>query len=584
MKWRSSAALIQAAAFVALTIPVHLAAQAFSVLHSFTGPPDGAFPSYGSLVRDSAGNLYGTTPAGGTSTTCSSASTAGCGVVFKLDPTGNETVLYSFSGVPDGADPEGSLVLDASGNLYGTTSQGGASNLGTVFKLNATGKEAVLYSFDGTGGEYPSGSLVRDAAGNLYGTALGGFGVVFKVDPTGNETVLHSFGPAPDGSGPQGGLVQDSVGNLYGTTNGGGISSCVYYTGVAPFKQGGCGTVFKMDTSGKETVLYSFSGSDQGPDGARPWAGVVLDAGGNLYGTTTEGGTSPQCLISLASYPYHTWIGCGSVFELDPSGKEMVLRSFTGTDGSEPLGALVQDASGSLYGTTTSTVFKLDATGTETLLYMFTGAANGAYPLAGLVLDGAGYLYGTTSQGGNSNLGTVFKVSVAGVPDFSLTPASTSVTVQPGGQGTDAITIAPRNGAFGSAIQLSCVVTGPALTPACSLSPALVTLGSNSVPSTLTITTPVSARLAPLQFRSFYGLWLPLAIVSVIPVVAARKQRHRNSGVWSLLLLVVLFEIACGGGNSSGSNVGPTNYEVTVTGSANTGAIQHTTQVTVTVQ
>ena len=198
-----------------------------ATLYSFSGPPDGMNPQ-ADLVEDTKGNLYGTTSQGGvTGGACGS---LGCGVVFKLDTTGKETVLYSFAGEPtDGADPMAGLILDVSGNLYGTTSQGGTSNFGTVFKLDTTGKETVLYSFTGK--------------------------------PT-------------DGADPMAGLVLDAAGNLYGTTSQGGTSS-------------NFGTVFKLGTTGKETVLYSFTGGPS--DGADPMAGLVLDAAGNLYGTTSQG-------------------------------------------------------------------------------------------------------------------------------------------------------------------------------------------------------------------------------------------------------------------------------------------------------
>jgi uncharacterized repeat protein (TIGR03803 family) len=191
------------------------------------------------------------------------------------------SVLHTFTGQPDGGHPFAGLVLDRAGNLYGTTSSGGTSDGGTVFKLETTGKETVLYNFTGgADGGYPSqGELILDAAGNLYGTAgiggAGGFGVVFKLDPTGTETVLHTFA-GPYGGSSTGRLVQDAAGNLYGTTSGGGAS-----------KQG---TVFKVDPSGKETVLYSFTG---GTDGTAPITDLALDTEGDLYGTTDSGGSSP---------------------------------------------------------------------------------------------------------------------------------------------------------------------------------------------------------------------------------------------------------------------------------------------------
>ena len=197
-----------------------------TVLHSFTGPAgDGAEPMAG-LTRDAKGNLYGTTVYGG-SGTCKNGGLDGCGTVFKLDKTSKETVLYSFPGTEsDGTYPDAGLVPDAAGNLYDTTFGGGASGAGTVFKLDKTGKETVLYSFDGADGANPVAGLVWDAKGNLYGTTYNGasgYGTVFKLEKTGKETVLHSF-VGTDGAHPYAGLVRDAKGKLYGTTYLGGSS------------------------------------------------------------------------------------------------------------------------------------------------------------------------------------------------------------------------------------------------------------------------------------------------------------------------------------------------------------------------
>jgi uncharacterized repeat protein (TIGR03803 family) len=257
-----------------------------TVLYSFTGGKDGASP-YAGVIRDSTGDLYGTTAFGGSS---------GAGVVFELDTTGTETVLYSFTGLGDGGTPIGGLDRDSAGNLYSTTVSGGASGDGVVFKLDTTGAETVLHSFTGADGANPDAGVIRDAAGNLYGTTVSGgasgYGTVFKLDTGGTETVLYSFKGGADGSGPEAGLIRDPAGNLYGTTYGGG--TC-------------CGVIFKVDTAGTETVLYSFSG---GADGAYPAAGLIKDAAGNLYGTTYSGGiTQGNCALSG---------GCGVVFMLEP--------------------------------------------------------------------------------------------------------------------------------------------------------------------------------------------------------------------------------------------------------------------------
>lgn len=315
--------------------------------------------------------------------------------------------LYTFTGGADGGQPIGGLIEDTEGNLYGTTCCGGTYGAGTVFMLDKSGSETVLYSFTGgADGDQPYANLIRDAKGNLYGTTYWGgtsaacnggtgCGVVFKLDAGGQEMVLHAFaGTDGDGANPYDGLVQDSAGNVYGTTVSGGTSSAC---------SGGCGVVFGISKFGKERVLHSFSGAD----GAIPYAGLVLDAKGNLYGTTQYGGT----------------YGSGTVFKLDNTRTESVLYSFSGgTDGRLPLlGYLVRDTKGNLYGTTqfggvygAGNVFKLDNTNTETVLYSFSGGTDGAYPYAGLVRDAEGNLYGTTNQGGASGYGTVFKVDKTG--------------------------------------------------------------------------------------------------------------------------------------------------------------------------
>ena len=368
-------------------------AQTFTLLYTFTGGTDGSTP-LGGVILDAAGNLYGTTSQGG-NLACS----LGCGTLFKVDAAGNHTVLYSFAGTGagDGQYPNAALVRDAAGNLYRTTVGGGASGYGTVFKLDTTGKETVLHSFSGATGDgaSPYGGVVRDGQGNLYGTTEAGgtsnCGTVFKLDTTGQETVLYSFtGTAGDGKSPFAGVVRDGHGNLYGTTQAGGVFNY--------------GTVFKLDTTGKETVLYSFAGA--GDDGAQPMSALARDANGNFYGTTNTGGTGIDG-------------GNGVVFKLDNTGRERVLCRFpwTGAKGIHPHG-VVRDAQGNLYGTTVfhgafgwGTVFKLAPTGKLTVLYNFTGSnADGGIPYAGVARDGHGNLYGTTSAGA-LGYGTVFKIT-----------------------------------------------------------------------------------------------------------------------------------------------------------------------------
>jgi uncharacterized repeat protein (TIGR03803 family) len=369
-------------------------AQTFTVLHSFTGGEDGGNPA-GGVIRDAAGNLYGTAPAGG-DLNCGGG--FGCGVVFKLDAIGKETVLLKFSGGANGVSPQNGVIRDAAGNLYGTTGFGGdlTCACGTVFKLDTTGKEAVLHTFTGApDGKTPYGGLIRDAQGNLYGTTrfggdptcnTVGCGTVFKLNAAGKETVLHSFTGGTDGEDPIAVVVRDAAGNLFGTTLSGGPS--------------GLGTVFKLDRAGTETVLHSFASS---PDGSQPGGGLI-PVGEDLYGTT-EGGGNFCC--------------DGTVYKLDKTGKVTVVYSFTGgVEAASPFAGLVHDAAGNFYGTTTEggasnfgTVFKLDSTGKQTLLHGFTGGLDGAEPLGSLIQDAAGNLYGTTVYGGGFGFGTVFKIT-----------------------------------------------------------------------------------------------------------------------------------------------------------------------------
>jgi uncharacterized repeat protein (TIGR03803 family) len=254
-----------------------------TVLYNFAGGTDGAGPqNQGQMVMDAAGDIYGTTTGGGVSD-CDINGFFGCGTVFKLTNTGSETVLYRFcseANCSDGQNPIAGLVMDSTGNLYGTTFYGGAYGYGTVFELNpTTGQETVLHSFDFSDGELPIGGVILDKSGNLYGAADGGGtigdGTVFKMDTTGNETVLYNFCSAPnctDGALPQANIVRVGQ-DLYGTT----------YVGGAY----GDGTVFMVNSKkGKETVLHSFAGSD----GANPHGSLVRDKTGNLYGTTMQGG------------------------------------------------------------------------------------------------------------------------------------------------------------------------------------------------------------------------------------------------------------------------------------------------------
>ncbi len=258
-----------------------------TVLHSFAGEPDGFGPEYGLLDVDET--LYGTTANGGTN---------GDGTVFAVTTSGTETVLHSFAGDPDGAHPKSGLI-NVNGTLYGTTFYGGSNcsshgGCGTVFTITASGAETVLYSFKGGSGdgEYPTQAALLDVNGALYGTTKRGGtknrGTVFSITASGAETVLHSFGSSGDGIYPYGGLV-DVNGTLYGTTSNGGSVSCGVRYGNIP----GCGTVFSITTSGKETVLHSFGAPK---DGKYPYSGLI-NVGDTIYGTTTAGGAKDAGIV-----------------------------------------------------------------------------------------------------------------------------------------------------------------------------------------------------------------------------------------------------------------------------------------------
>jgi uncharacterized repeat protein (TIGR03803 family) len=396
--WMSVPVMFLLIVFLALP---SVQAQTFTTLYSFTGGADGANPSTATMTRDAQGNLYGTTQFGGNNT-CNVSLHEGCGTVFKLDTTGNLTPLHIFAGGAQGLGSSG-LVLDGNGNLYGTA--GGGLGHGLVFRVAKSGTYTELYNFaGGSDGDLPWQYLVRDTAGNLYGTTLlggvskdplcpnsQGCGTVFELGPTGQHKVLYSFLNNSDGSEPDS-LIRDSTGNLYGTTSRGG-KGCVPVSG--------CGTVFKLDASGKKTVLHAFTG---GSDGSTPSGELVLDAAGNLYGTASAGGD--------LTCPYNGGAGCGVVFKIDANSVETVLHAFHGgSDGNVPVSVVLGttgDFSTALFGITQSgpntnicgTVFKLDFSGTLTNLHNIAGGSEGCMPVGTLIQDEFRNLYGATVLGG----------------------------------------------------------------------------------------------------------------------------------------------------------------------------------------
>src|SRR5579863_4118151 len=413
-----------------------------ATLYSFcpvSGCKDGEQPYQAGVIQDAAGNLYGTTEDGGES---NEGTVFKLAPPPTSEGTWTETVLYNFCAVKnctDGEQPQAGLIKDTAGNLYGTTKDGGVIGSGVVFKLappalpGGQWTETLLYSFcllDGcTDGEYPEAALVQDTAGNLYGTTENGGasddGMAFKLAPPAvpggpwTETVLYNFCSETncvDGESPYGAaLLLDTAGNLYGTIDGGVYAEGAVFKLAPPAMSGGKWT---------ETVLYSFCMVGAScTDGEVPYGVALLqDAAGNLHGTTEDGGAN----------------GEGVVFKLAPPAilggqwTETVLYNFcpvTGcADGAEPEAGLIRDLAGNLYGTTEAggansygTVFKLAQSGgvwTETVLYSFCSlgsCADGQYPnVAALVQNAAGNLYGTTDSGGVSNDGVVFEI-VGGV-------------------------------------------------------------------------------------------------------------------------------------------------------------------------
>lgn len=544
----------------------------YAALYNFCSQPyctDGAKP-LGDLIVDAAGNFYGTTSMGGVN---------GRGTVFKLTPSGNgytESVLYNFCSqsqgsalCTDGVTPVG-LIEDSSGNLFGTTNWGGTGatlvnggyGYGTVFMLAPSGsgyKYTVLYSFcpsSSTGicldGAAPAtGALVEDASGNLYGmTTLGGAGnhalgcngigcgTVFKLSPNSGgyvETVLYSFcsqggSSCTDGGYPYAGLIEDASGNFYGTTSAGGVNSC---------DTPGCGTVFKLAPNGSgsytESVLHSFVYTD----GTGPDAGLIEDASGNFYGTTSNGGAGLSWRCE----------GCGSgtVFELSPSGSGY----------------------------------------TETVLYNFCSqggeaCTDGVMPMAGVIEDASGNLYGTTWEGGiGNNWGTIFKLSPP-PPGITVSASPTSLTIGAGQSMTATITVTPQNG-FNSTVSLAC--SGLPANTTCSFSPPSVTPSGVATPTQLTIAVSAQASVARPASYSF----LPTTgFAVVVCLFVGRRRRLIGKALFVLAMACASLVYGCGGsgaaggsGGGGGGNSSPQSYVVTVT--ATSGTIHQAAQVTLTI-
>ncbi len=390
-------------------------AQTFTLLHQFTGGPDGAVPMTG-LTPDAAGNFYGATT-GGAVNNCA----GGCGTVFKLSRRNGAwvlTTLYSFQGFLNGSQPTARVIFGPDGALYGTASSTGqCDRCGLVFQLSppltpcgsftCPWNLTILHKFrrDGVDGFNPNGGdLVFDRSGNIYGTTYDGGasakGVVYELTHTGGtwtETILHNF-TGPDGAQPVAGVVFDSAGNLYGTTINGGSAAD--------------GIIFELSPSGAgwtERVLHTFT--DVSPDGSHPYAGLTPDGAGSFYGTTGFGGTNP-CFAGTGN------LGCGTVFHGFGSTVYSFSRRHIINEPGGPWSPVTPDAEGNLYGTTYSNsangygaVFMLSAGQFGyTSLHEFNNG-DGAYPIGSVFRDSNGNLFGTTSGGGDHLRGVVWEIT-----------------------------------------------------------------------------------------------------------------------------------------------------------------------------
>lgn len=368
------------------------AAGIFETLYRFD-TASGAQP-YSGVVIDASGNLFGTTsigPGGG----------FGLGTVYRFGTDGTLSILHSFDGT-DGRGPLAGLVAaPGRGSFYGATTGGGANDRGTIFRIGSDGSHSVLYNLDIATGANIENAMIVDKAGNLFGVAASSStgpysaGSLFKFGTDGEFSVLHAFDNAFQAGVPIGAPVLDPFGNLYGTTLFGGIGGGY-----------GGGTIFRLSADGDFSIVHSFAAAD----GVSPYGRLVSDLSGNIFGTTSQGGSG---------------LGGGTIFRLATDGTYSVLHSFdTQSAGYMPLGGLTIDAAGNLFGTTQrggafgdfGTIFRFGADGVFTTLHSFAGGDGGQSPLpyGWLEADANGNLYGTTTRGGAFDYGTIFKLSDVG--------------------------------------------------------------------------------------------------------------------------------------------------------------------------
>lgn len=464
--------------FVTATASLALAQEQFKVLFSFDAS-DGFLPEHMFMTQGTDGNFYGTTTQGG----------GGYGNVFKITPNGQETNLYDFCSIrngiycEDGALPFAGVIEASDGNFYGTTTQGGQADEGSVFRLTTDGVLTTLYSFcvlgqPCTDGNLPYGPLVQGIDGNLYGTTtdggayheLGG-GTVFRITLDGTFTTLHSFGGAVDGTTPVAGLIQATDGNFYGVTLTAG--------------EGGGGTVFKITSDGTLTTIYNFCSKPNCTDGMGPWGTLVQAADGNFYGPTESGGTGTVCNSE----------GCGTIFKLTPNGTLTTLHNFCTQgqnqqcpDGSYPQQGLTIASNGYLVGTTfyafqAPLMYFINTAGTK-----FGRVTVGQPTPAGLLQGTDGLFYGT-GYGGTFKDGTVFSISVSLKPFIKTSP-----NLGPAGE---AVTILGANLAGATSLTFNGV---PATFTVVSQSEITTTVPSGATTGRVKVTTPNGTLTSNLPF------------------------------------------------------------------------------------
>jgi uncharacterized repeat protein (TIGR03803 family) len=568
-----------------------------SILHSFNSASDGAIPLAG-LIFDQAGNLYGTTNAGGSQ---------GYGTVFELSPNGSggwtETILYGFQGGSNGEYPTDGLIFDQAGNLYGTTYAGGNvgcgnsnASCGTVFELSPNGSggwtQTVIYTFKGgSDGGNPYAGLIFDQAGNLYGTAVvggsAGTGTIFELSPNGSggwtQTVLHSFQGVSDGAFPEGGVILDQAGNLYGTTSAGGYSG----------GSGGYGTVFELSPNGSggwtETILYGFQG---GSDGRTPYAGLIFDQTGHLYGTTSAGGFSSGLGVGVAyevlKEPFAAFSPTNLGFSDQPPGAPSNPKVITLTNsGRLPLtitSIQIAGANSGDFAQTNNCPASLAPFNSCKIGVTFTPMAGGNRAAELQVADNAPGSPQTVALSGTGE-------------DFSLAVTSqASMTVTPGQAANYAIAVSPVN--LAQKVALSCSGAPPQST--CTISPSSVTLdGFHSAPASVAVVTSgASAGLTQpaggLGGNNPFALWVALSGVLSVALLMklGRCRREWPSRLLCGVALLCLLSFgvamsACGGGGGSGGGGTPAGtYNLTVTGAFTSGStvLKHALPLTLVVQ